>query len=122
MSDHPIVHIELSADDPMAAGKFYAEVFGWEIQHMPEMDYVTFGAEPGPGGGFNKVDNEMTKTGDILIYIQTSDIETSLNKIESLGGQTLVPKTEIPNIGWFAIFTDPTGNRVGLFTGLEGQG
>ena len=31
MSDHPIVHIELSADDPMAAGKFYGEVFGWDI-------------------------------------------------------------------------------------------
>ena len=86
---------------------------------MPEMDYVTFGAKPGPAGGFNVVDNQMTKAGDVLIYIQTGDIETTLNKIESLGGQTLLPKTEIPTIGWFAVFTDPTGNRVGLFTGLE---
>jgi hypothetical protein len=88
---------------------------------MPEMDYVAFGAEPGPAGGFNKIDNETIKTGDVLIYIQTGDIETTLNKIECLGGQTMVPKTEIPNIGWFALFSDPTGNRVGLFTGMEGH-
>ncbi|HEY43579.1 MAG TPA: VOC family protein [Anaerolineae bacterium] len=88
---------------------------------MQEMDYVTFEAEPGPGGGFNQVDNEAFKVGDVLVYIRTSDIDTTLKKIESLGGKTLVPKTEIPNIGWFAFFADPTGNRVGLFTGLEGQ-
>ncbi len=121
MSDHPIVHIELSADDPKAAGKFYGDVFGWDIEYMPEMDYVTFGAEPGPGGGFNKVDNETNKAGDVLIYIQTGDIEATLEKIEDLGGHTVLPKTEIPTIGWFALFTDPTGNRVGLFTGLESQ-
>jgi predicted enzyme related to lactoylglutathione lyase len=28
-----------------------------------------------------------------------------------------VPKTEIPGMGWYAIFSDPTGNRIGLFTG-----
>jgi hypothetical protein len=121
MSEHPIVHIEFSADDPKSAGKFYGDVFDWDIQHMPEMDYVSFEAEPGPGGGFNKVDEEMIKADDILIYILAGDIETTLKKIEALGGQTVLPKTEIPNIGWYALFTDPTGNRVGLFTGLENQ-
>ena len=52
------------------------------------------------------------------VNLRAEEIE---KKIESLGGQTLLPKTEIPNIGWFALFADPTGNRVGLFTGLEGQ-
>ncbi|UCF61080.1 MAG: VOC family protein [Anaerolineaceae bacterium] len=121
MSEHPIVHIELSADDPKAAGKFYGDVFGWDIQLLSEMDYVTFGAEPGPGGGFNEVDNEMHQAGDVLIYIHTGNIETTLKKIEALGGQTVLQKTEIPTIGWFALFSDPTGNRVGLFTGMESQ-
>ena len=26
------------------------------------------------------------------------------------------PKTEIPGQGWFAIFSDPTGNRLALYT------
>ena len=120
MSDHPIVHIEFSAGSLEDAAEFYREAFNWEIKHISEMNYVTFEADPGPGGGFSKVDDEMIKAGDVIVYIQTSDIEASLTKIESLGGKTLLPKTEIPTIGWFAFFADPTGNRIALFTGLEG--
>jgi len=34
MAQHPIVHIEFSAKDREAAGKFYSEIFGWQIQQM----------------------------------------------------------------------------------------
>ena len=118
MSNHPIVHVELSADDPKAAGKFYAALFDWKIESMPEMNYVTFAAEGGPAGGFNPL-SEQVQAGDVLVYVATDDIQTSLAKAESLGGKTLVPKTEIPQIGWFGIFADPTGNKVGLFTGVD---
>ncbi len=116
MSKHPIVHVEFSAHDPGAAAKFYAELFGWKVTPMPEMNYFTFDAEGGPGGGFPAV-GEQFKAGDVLAYVATDDIEASLAKAESLGGKTVVPKTEIPSIGWFAMFADPTGNVVGLFTG-----
>ncbi|MBV9707198.1 MAG: VOC family protein, partial [Chloroflexi bacterium] len=43
----------------------------------------------------------------------------SLAKVEELGGKTVRSKTEIPNTGWFAIFTDPTGNTIALFTNTE---
>jgi len=33
-----------------------------------------------------------------------------------LGGKILRSKTEIPGIGWFGIFKDPTGNSIALFT------
>ena len=37
-----------------------------------------------------------------------------LNKIESLGGKTLVPVTEIPGQVTFALFADPEGHVVGI--------
>lgn len=117
----PIVHIEVSATDPDAAGKFYAELFGWKVEldrTVPGVDYMTFQVEPGPGGAFTKVDDEMYKPGDVLLYVAADDIEATLAKAESLGAKVLVPKTEIPNVGWFAIFADPTGNRMALFTGM----
>jgi predicted enzyme related to lactoylglutathione lyase len=49
MSDHKIVHIELSAKDRKALSKFYAEVFGWEMKHIDEMNYTTFKAGDGVG-------------------------------------------------------------------------
>ena len=53
----------------------------------------------------------------MFVYVATDDIDATLDKAESLGGKTVIPKTEIPNVGWFGFFTDPTGNMVGLFTG-----
>jgi predicted enzyme related to lactoylglutathione lyase len=121
VAEHPIVHIEFSAKDLEATGRFYSELFGWKIQPVQEFNYALFEAPPGPGGGFPKVDDELIKAGDVLVYIGTDDIDATLAKVESLGGKILVRKMEIPNIGWWAAFADPTGNRVGLFTGMGGQ-
>ena len=118
MSKHPIVHIELSASDPKAAGEFYANLLGWKIDVDEKMEYVMFSPEPGPGGGFNPITDEMP-AGTVLIYVHTDDIQGTLAQAESLGGKIIIPKTEIPTIGWFVIFLDPTGNSIGLFTGLQ---
>ncbi|SRR5712692_108223 len=125
MSDHSIVHLEIPAKDTAAGAKFYADLFGWKLQVEPSFDYHMFQADPGPGGGFVKVGEGpgggfgSYKAGEILVYVSTDDINASLAKVEALGGKTLVAKTEIPHQGWFAIFSDPTGNRVALYTAME---
>jgi predicted enzyme related to lactoylglutathione lyase len=120
MAKHPIVHIEFSAQDREQAGKFYSDVFGWKVQQIPEMNYATFEAEGGPGGGFNPVSDDYP-AGTVFVYIQSDDIEATLKKIEAAGGKALIPKTEIPTVGWFAFFSDPTGNKVALYTDMETQ-
>jgi predicted enzyme related to lactoylglutathione lyase len=115
---HPIVHIEFSANDREAAAQFYHEIFGWEIQHMPEMDYSTFMSDEKLGGGFNPV-TEQSPAGTVTVYIQVDDFESTLAQIEANGGKTILPKTEIPGVGWFAFFADPTGNQVALYKGKD---
>ena len=119
MSVHPIVHIEIPARDPNATGEFYAAVFGWKVEADASMDYVMFDPGVQPGGGFPKIDGEMFKGNDLIVYIDADDIEATLAKIEAHGGKALLPKTEIPTIGWFAIFADPDGNRMALFKSLR---
>ena len=81
-----------------------------------------FQAEPGPGGGFVQVGDEGGyKAGEVLIYVSTDDIDATLARIESLGGKTIQPKTEIPGVGWFARFADPSGNTIALFKGTGQQ-
>ena len=46
---------------------------------------------------------------------EVDDIEATLAKVGQLGGTTLVPKQEVPGMGWFAWFKDPEGNVVGLW-------
>ena len=120
MSAHQIVHIELPATDGSQASKFYSNVFGWKSQAFlgGEVDYWMFQPETGPGGGFNPVGEEgifPIKPGDVLFYIDTDNIESSLATIEAEGGKSVVSRQEIPGMGWYAIFADPTGNRVGLY-------
>jgi uncharacterized protein len=117
MSQHAIVHIEILSRDPKANAKFYGDAFGWKLSSDPTFDYWQFAPASGPGGGFPILNDEHSvKPGEVLVYVDTDDIEASLAKIESLCGKTLMPKTEIPGIGWFAFFADPTGNRLALYT------
>lgn len=117
MAKHNIVHVEFSAKDLEASGKFYSELFGWEVQQMPEMNYASYETGEGVGGGFNPASDDYP-AGTVIVYIGTDDIEASLAKVESLGGKSVSPKTEIPGFGWFGLFSDPTGNMVGLYTAM----
>ncbi len=118
MSKRNVVHIEIPAANVEAAGNFYQDLFGWKMQHVPEFDYTMWEDGSGYGGGFNKV-SEHYPVGQVLVYIDSDDIEADLNKIEQLGGTIVAPKTEIPGTGWFGLFKDPTGNTLALYTSMN---
>ena len=54
----------------------------------------------------------------ITVYAQVDDLPAYVAKAESLGGRTLVPPTEVPNMGSFAWLTDPEGTVFGLWKPL----
>jgi len=115
-----IVHIEIPAANSQESGKFYADLFGWEIQHIPEMNYTMWDAGHGSAGGFTDLGEEV-KPGDVLIYVNSEDIEADLKRAEALGGTVVRPKTEIPETGWFGMFKDPTGNTIALYTSMNSE-
>lgn len=115
MAAHPIIHVEFSSKDHLASAKFYSELFGWEVIQIPEMNYATFTTGEGVGGGFNPVSDQYP-AGRVIPYIATDDVPATLTKAENLGGKIIVPKTEIPGVGWFGMFSDLSGNLVGLLT------
>lgn len=118
MSKRNVVHVEIPAADVEAAGNFYRDLFDWKLQHDPELNYTQWEAGDGTGGGFPAVSDD-TPAGHVLVYIHSDDIETDLKNVEKLGGRVVHPKTEIPQIGWFGLFQDPTGNVLGLYTSMN---
>ena len=94
------------------------ELFGWKIESVPEMNYTMWEPEEAPGGGFSPL-NESVKPGDVLIYVDSADIQADLKRIKALGGTILSEKTEISQTGWFALFKDPTGNTLALYTSMN---
>lgn len=119
MSKRNIVHVEIPAANVETAGEFYKDLFGWKIQPMPEMNYTMWEAGDGDGyGGFPLVSAE-NPAGQVLIYIASDDIDEDLEKVRQLGGRVLHEKAEIPGMGWYGIFQDPTGNAIGLYTSMN---
>lgn len=56
--------------------------------------------------------NEVEREG----WVMVDSIAASLQQIENAGGKVVTPRTDIgPNMGAFAVFTDPVGNEFGLY-------
>jgi uncharacterized protein len=112
---HRIVHVEFPAEDHIAAGRFYNALFGWPMQDFPDMGYTMFDAEEGPGGGFAVINAETVRAGEVVVFVETDDIEATLQRVVALGGEVVTSRSEIPGYGWFGVFRDPSGNRVALY-------
>lgn len=107
-----IVHVEFHSTAPEKTKSFLKDVFGWKFNDMPEMNYSMFEPPSAPGGGLQKAENLPA---GVLDYILTEDIENTLRKVSTSGGAVVMPKQEIPGMGWFAIFQDPTGITLALY-------
>jgi predicted enzyme related to lactoylglutathione lyase len=119
MTIHPIVHIEIPLPNPAENSAFYAQALGWKVESTPGFDYTQFVAEGGPGGGFVGTSQEgwlRYEVGKPLIYLGSTDIDASLSAVTAYGGKIILNKTEIPHVGWFAMFSDPSGNQFAFFT------
>ena len=116
----PIVHFEIGVKDLAKAQKFYGPIFGWEFQGYGPTTAMITNVGPmaqkktdGIGGMINSLGHEPHKY--VTFYAQVDNIEKTLEQINKLGGKTLVPPQEVPNMGHFAWFQDPEGNCLGLW-------
>ena len=50
-----------------------------------------------------------------LHYVEAADVDASAKRVKELGGQIHMQPMDIPNIGRFAVATDPTGAAFALF-------
>ena len=115
----PVAFFEIISPDHEQAQKFYRELFGWEVAADPAMGgygLVDTGAGEGAiGGGIGPGEAPGEKS--VKIYMRVDDLDAYLDRAERLGGKRLVPPTDLHgDFGRFAIFTDPDGNQVGLWS------
>lgn len=124
--DHTIVHFEIPANNTEKLQKFYADVFGWKIEKdsgdmSGTMEYWLLGTvpvdkqmrplRPGVNGGmYKKTSPEMKPVN----YISVENADEYIEKIKKLGGKIIVPKQEVPQVGWTAVAADPEGNHFAI--------
>src|SRR3954466_9092383 len=118
-----VVHFEVPFDDADRARAFYRDVFDWQIQPMPEMNYnmVSTGpvgdqgmpSEPGYiGGGMMQ---RQAPVSTPVITLSVDDIDATLVAVEKHGGSAVGEKMAVGGMGFAAYFTDSEGNLMGLW-------
>lgn len=114
---HTIVHFEIPATNAPRLVKFYSDVFGWKFEHapMPGMEYWLISTGPrgkSVGGGMYP---KMGPDDLPRNYILVEKIDAAIEAFKAAGGREVVPKTQVPDMGWSFIGADPEGNPIALW-------
>ena len=111
---------EISVSDINKAKIFYETVFGIKMDQREMLDaqMAFFPMEEGNGKASGElVQSPMHKPSaeGALIYLNGNpDLSDVLSKIEQAGGKITMPKTQIGEFGYMALFLDTEGNSVAL--------
>jgi predicted enzyme related to lactoylglutathione lyase len=111
---NPVVHFEVTGKDGKKLQDFYAKTFGWKVNADNPMNYGIVDAPDTGGGMGGGISAGAGGTKQVTFYIALDNPQSYLDKIESKGGKTVMPLTEIQGIVKFAQYADPEGNVVGI--------
>jgi predicted enzyme related to lactoylglutathione lyase len=123
-----VVHFEIPFQDGDRAQQFYKDAFDWQLQSMPGMGYVLVTTGPtgdaGPtepgyinGGMLSRSDSPSAGP---LVVIDVESIDDALRRIGEIGGETVVGKQPVGDMGFSAYVKDTEGNVVGLWETARG--
>lgn len=110
---------EIPATDITRAVNFYQAILDIEIEKMdfPEMQMGIFPYENQMVTGvIMKAEGYTPSANGITIYLNDGDnLQSILDKVEINGGEIIVPKSlHADESGYYAIFLDSEGNKMGL--------
>jgi predicted enzyme related to lactoylglutathione lyase len=115
----PVAWFEITAANPEPLVEFYTELFGWTTADSGADGYTLVDT----GNGDNAIAGRIGATqspddpGGVTVYMKVDDLQAYLDRAEELGGKTVVPPMDLPgDFGRFALFADPAGHTIGLWS------
>lgn len=116
-----VAFFEIPCVDFNRAVGFYEKIFGINMEVMDcGHEKMAFFPEEGgicPGAISWAADFKPSPDG-VLVSLQCEDMQQIVSAIEENGGAVVIPKTKIEaeNRGYFSVFKDCEGNRLGLYS------
>lgn len=112
--------IDLTVENAEAVRDFYAAVAGWHPSEVDMGGYNDFNmTSPTTGEPKAGVCHARGPNADLppawLIYITVSDIDQSIERCLSLGGELVRPLTQMGEYGRYCVIRDPAGAVAALF-------
>jgi predicted enzyme related to lactoylglutathione lyase len=114
------VWYDLMTTDPEAAQSFYTKLIGWSTEGWDApTPYTMWKNEDQSLGGVMTLPDEAKQAGappHWLGYIHTPDVDQTLKTAEENQAKVLVPAQDIPEVGRFAVVSDPQGAAFAIFS------
>ncbi len=104
---------ELHTDDPRDALDFYVALFGWS--HASRDAAYTFLGDQHDAGMLAAMEGVPPHW---LLYANVADADAKARAVTAFGGTVLHGPTDLPGVGRFLVFRDPTG---GVFAAMESR-
>lgn len=107
---------ELPSKDPAASVAFYTQIGGFTVSKMEMSGMGTYNVlESGGKGQAGIMAQAMPEAPHLwLPYVQVASADQTADKARRLGATIVVPPTQIPNVGRFAILVDAQGAGTGI--------
>ena len=118
------VWYELTTPDAEASKKFYPRFTNWGTQPF-DNDYTMWTSGGVPFAGIFKLTDEMRQQGvppNWMAYVEADDVDATVNKAKSLGANVLAGPGDIPNVGRYAVLTDPQDAAFGVYKSVRQSG
>jgi predicted enzyme related to lactoylglutathione lyase len=115
--DNTLNWFEIPATDMARAVGFYSTVLDLTLEADDIGDGYQMAMFPAEGvnGALVSGDTYTPSRDGALVYLNGNpDLSAALGRVEAAGGKILLPKTNIGQHGYYAIFLDTEGNRVAL--------
>ena len=122
MNNNVATWFELPVTDMQRAKSFYQNVLqaNFKDENIDSMQMAIFIAEQGAVSGMLVLGEQYqpSQSGAVVYFNGGEDLSAPLEKALKHGGNIVVPKTPIHDgeCGYFALFLDSEGNRVGLYS------
>ena len=108
---------ELMTTDTGAAGDFYSHVVPWKTEDSGMPSYTLWMSGKYRAGGLMALPEDDAATPPHwIIYIGTPDVDETVAHAAKLGGKVLKAPSDIPDVGRFAVVSDPQGAAFAVFT------
>ena len=115
---HVLDYVEINVQDMDRVRAFYGDAFGWRFNDYgpdysgiqtpdgdDEIGGLAAGGSPGAGG--------------VTVLLYSDDLDASVKAVEGAGGTIAEGPYDYPG-GRRFIFTDPDGNRLGVYQPSDG--
>ena len=108
---------ELLTTDTAAAAAFYPRVVPWRTQPSSMPGYTLWMAGQTQIGGLMALPQDAGgPPPHWLVYLGTPSVDASCLQAQGLGAKVVKAPADIPNVGRFAVLSDPQGATFALFT------